>query len=147
MEESTRVIREYILEVLEKGYLVSLGTHDDGGVWVADVNYIYDNDLNIYWISVPHVRHSVAVAKNSNVAGAITVSSAGEENLGIQFSGTASLIEPDDELIARYFAKKNKPVDQNILEGRQWYRLQPNKIELIDQKLFGFHKQTLELSA
>ena len=40
--------KELILEVLEKGYLMSLGTQDGGGVWVADVIYVYDEEMNIY---------------------------------------------------------------------------------------------------
>ncbi|MBX4200639.1 hypothetical protein KW786_00765 [Candidatus Parcubacteria bacterium] len=41
-------IKKLILEVLEKGYLMSLGTQDSAGVWVCDVIYIFDEDLNIY---------------------------------------------------------------------------------------------------
>jgi uncharacterized protein YhbP (UPF0306 family) len=36
-------------EILEKGHLMSLATVDDGGVWVADVVYIYDDNFNIYF--------------------------------------------------------------------------------------------------
>lgn len=39
--------RDLIKEVLEKGYLMSLATEDDGGVWVSDVIYIYDEKFNI----------------------------------------------------------------------------------------------------
>ena len=47
-----RELKQLIQEVLEKGYLMSLATLDDGGVWVADVIYIHDDDLNIFWMSL-----------------------------------------------------------------------------------------------
>jgi uncharacterized protein YhbP (UPF0306 family) len=61
-------IKEKILEVLGKGHLMSLATVDNGGVWVSDVIYVYDDNLNIYWMSDPDVRHSQAIVKNSQVA-------------------------------------------------------------------------------
>ena len=82
-------IKELIKEVLDNGYLMNLGTLDSRGVWVCDVIYIYDKDLNIYWMSDPEARHSKALIKNK-VAGTITVSWQGENNLGIQFERIAN---------------------------------------------------------
>ena len=42
-------VRERTLEVLKQTHLMSLATVDDGGVWVSDVIFIYDDNLNIYW--------------------------------------------------------------------------------------------------
>ncbi|MDP3762541.1 MAG: pyridoxamine 5'-phosphate oxidase family protein, partial [bacterium] len=82
-------IEQLIKEVLNKGYLMSLATLDDGGVWASDVIYVYDDDLNIYWMSYPNVRHSEAILKNPKVAGTITASEQSGEELGIQFDGIA----------------------------------------------------------
>lgn len=82
-------IKNLVQEVLEKGYLMSLGTIDDGGVWVADVLYVFDDNFNLYWMSNPDVRHSKAILKNQKVAGSITVNLPKENNLGIQFEGIA----------------------------------------------------------
>jgi len=49
-------IRKRIIEVLDQTHLMSLGTTDDDGIWVADVIFLYDNDLNIYWLSSPDCR-------------------------------------------------------------------------------------------
>src|SRR3989344_1765732 len=86
-------VKKLIKEVLEKGYLMSLGTHDEGGVWVCDVIYIFDDEFNMYWMSKDSRRHSRAILINSSVAGTITVSGQGENNLGIQFEGVAEKIE------------------------------------------------------
>lgn len=142
-------IKPFIQEVLEKGYLISLATQDGGGVWVADVIYIFDDKLNIYWMSDAEVRHSQAILKNSQVAGTITVSGPGEDNLGIQFEGVAEKIEgPRYDLAQKHFAKRSKPVPQesdDVLQGDSWYVLRPAKIELTNEALFGFEKQQFKL--
>ncbi|OGZ63331.1 MAG: hypothetical protein A3C58_02950 [Candidatus Staskawiczbacteria bacterium RIFCSPHIGHO2_02_FULL_34_10] len=138
-------IKELIKEVLEKGYLMSLGTADDGGVWVSDVIYIFDDELNIYWMSNSNTRHSKAITNNSKIAGTITVNLPKENNLGIQFEGIAEKIEgPRFELAKKHYRKRRKPEpkeNEDVLQGDSWYILKPKKIELICEELFGFKKQ------
>ena len=141
--------KELIKEVLGKGYLMSLGTHDNGGVWVADVIYVYDDNLNIYWMSDPEARHSKAIELTSAAAGTITISGPGEDNLGIQFKGVAEKIEgPRWDLAKKHYAKRQKPEPKegdDVLGGDSWYVLKPKIFELINEKHFGFEKQKLEL--
>ncbi len=144
-------IRERIIEVLRKGYLMSLGTVDSGGVWVADVIYIFDDDLNIYWMSKTFRRHSKTIDKiNNKVAGTITITNNGEKNdLGLQFEGKAEKIEGIRFDLAIKFLKKrslNIPKEiTDILGEHSWYRLVPNKISLIDQENFERERQDLTL--
>ena len=145
----TTEIKQPIKEVLDKGYLMSIATIDDSGVWVCDVIFIHDNDLNIYWMSDPEVRHSQAIHKDSKVAGTITVSDAGEDNFGIQFEGIAEKIEGNKhDLALRHYAKRKKVAPKesdDVLGGDSWYILRPKKIELICEKLFGFDKKKIDL--
>src|SRR3989344_4309761 len=145
----TTDIKQLIKEVLDQGYLLSLATTDDSGVWVADVIYIHDDDLNIYWMSDSDVRHSQAIANDNRVAGTITVSGAGENNLGIQFEGTAERIEGNrHDLALKHYAKRKKPAPKesdDVLGGDSWYMLKPKRIELINEKLYGFDKKKIEL--
>ncbi len=142
-------IKPLIKQILEKGYLMSLATIDDSGVWVSDVIYIYDENLNIYWMSDPKARHSAALQKNPGVAGTITVSGQGENNLGIQFKGVAIKIEgPRFDLATKHYAKRKKPTPKesdDVLQGDSWYQLKPGSIELIHEELFGFKKQKVKL--
>ena len=142
-------IKELVKEVLTKGYLMSLATVDDGGVWVADVIYIFDDHLNIYWMSHPETRHSKAIIRQNKVAGSITVNNPGEDNLGLQFEGMAEKIEGERyDLAKKHYAKRRKPEPKekdDVLEGDSWYLFKPTKIELIHEKLFGFNKKKLEL--
>lgn len=144
----TQDLRQLIQEVLEQGYLMSLATADSGGVWVSDVIYVYDEDLNIYWMSDTEIRHSRAVVENNRAAGTITVSGIGEDNLGIQFEGEVEKIDgPRHDLAVKHFVKRNKPEpdeDEDILQGDSWYVLRPRKIQLTHERLFGFDKQTHE---
>lgn len=139
-----------MLEVLEKGHLMSLATQDDGGLWVADVIYIYDDNLNIYWMSDPDVRHSKAVLSNKQVAGTITTSNKSKElNLGIQFSGNAEKIEGSRyDLAVKHRTKRGHPIpkeDEDVLQEDSWYILRPNKIDLVDEQNFGYDKKSIEL--
>ena len=145
-------IRKLIIdEVLAKGHLMSLATLDDGGVWVSDVIYIFDDDLNMYWLSDVDTRHSKAILKNKDVAGSITVGDGhGGTNTGIQFSGVAEKIEGDPhELGAKHYKKRGKavlPAGRGILEeSESWYRLKPTFIDLIYEPLFGFEKRRYDV--
>ena len=142
-------IKQLIKEVLDQGYLMSLATTDDSGVWVADVIYIHDDDLDIYWMCDPDVRHSQAIGNDNRVAGTITVSGAGENNLGMQFEGFTEKIEGSRyDLALKHYAKRKKPAPKEsdyVLGGDSWYMLKPKRIELINEKLYGFDKEKIEL--
>lgn len=138
-------VRARAMKTLERGYLMSLGTVDNGGVWVSDVIYIFDDALNIYWMSDPDARHSKAIEANSQGAGTVTVNAAGQDNLGVQFSGCARKIEgPRFDLALKHYAKRGKPApaeSDDVLQGDAWYMLTPEVMELIDEENFGFTKQ------
>ena len=143
-------IKSRILEVLDKGHLMSLATIDNGGLWVADVIYVFDEDLNIYWMSDPDVRHSKAILKNKQVAGTITISNKSKEpNLGIQFSGTAEKIDGARyDLAIKHLTKRGYPEPKetdDVLQGDSWYVLHPVKIDLVDEENYGYNKKSLEL--
>ncbi|MDO8471158.1 MAG: pyridoxamine 5'-phosphate oxidase family protein [bacterium] len=143
-------IKSKILEVLSRGHLMSLATLDDGGLWVADLVYVFDEDFNIYWMSDPEVRHSKAISKNTQVAGTITISNKSKEpNLGIQFFGKAEKIEgARHDLAIKHLIKRGYPEPEesdDVLQGDSWYVLHPTKIDLIDEENYGYEKKSLDL--
>ena len=149
MEDKIIKTTELIKEVLEKSYLMSLATVDDSGVWASDLIYVFDEQLNIYWMSDPEVRHSRAILKNPHVSGTITTSGPQEKNMGIQFNGDGQKIDgPRFDLAKKHYAKRGKAEpkeDDNVLLGDSWYMLKPKFIQLTYEKLFGFNKQDLKL--
>lgn len=143
-------LAKLVREVLEEGYLMSLGTVDDDGVWVSDVIYVFDDDLNIYWLSRGDARHSRAILKNPRVAGSITSSKQEDDEAGIQVEGTAERVDGDlFELALAHRQKRGDPPPERpgeILEerGQFWYRLTPARIELIYESLFGKKRQSVK---
>ncbi len=143
-------IKSRIKKILDTTHLMSLGTLHNKGVWVSDVIFIHDDAFNIYWMSDPDTRHSQAIAKNKKVAGTITATTkSGTPNFGIQFSGTAKKINgPRYDLAKKHHKKRGKPAPKesdDVLQGDSWYILTPDKIELTDEKNFGFEKRILKL--
>lgn len=141
-------IKELITKILQDGYLMSLATVNDDAPWVSDVIYVYDDKLNLYWLSEVNARHSKSITNNSKVSATITVSGRGEPNVGIQLEGNAEKIEGDIfEMAIKHRLKRNKsaPEKEGDILGpsESWYILKPTKIELIYEPLFGFEKKQL----
>ena len=102
-------ITKRVQEVLNRGYLMSLGVQDAAGVWVSDVAYTSDDNLVIYWKSDPNSRHSQAILKNGHVAGTITVSNkSGQEVHPYLSSHTAKIRKP---LAFRRYLKDETPCE------------------------------------
>ncbi len=144
-------IQQRIKEVLENTHLMSLGTLGENGVQVADVIFIFDDALNIYWMSDPDSRHSNAILNNNRVAATVTFSTKSKElNLGIQLSGIASKIEGERYDLALKHAKKRgnevPKVEEAFLRGDSWYMLAPTQIDLIDEENFGFTKHSMRVN-
>lgn len=143
-------LQKILTDILDRGYLMSLGITDDGGVWVSDVIFVNEG-FKIYWISSESARHSKAIEKNPKVAATITLSNkSGEKNIGIQIMGTAKKIEGDVfELAKKHRIKRGKPAPTKageILDPDEfWYELTPTKIDIINEPLWGFDKKSLEL--
>lgn len=145
-------IRNIIDSVLDKGYLLSLGTVDDGGVWVADLIYVHDSDFNIYWLSRADARHSKALERNTEVAGTISLSNdPAEKDIGLQLTGFAENFDVFlPEMTIEYIRKRRRPQIRDAMEilksGKlSWYKLKPRRIELIYEELFGHEKKILEI--
>ena len=115
-----------------------------------DLIYIFDDSLNIYWMSDPDARHSKAILENKKAAGTITVSNKSKEkNLGIQFEGSAEKINGSRfDLAKMHCLKRGHPApreDEDVLQGDSWYMIKPSQIELIDEENFGFNRRSLLL--
>lgn len=141
--------RSHVRDILSKTHLMHLGTVDDGGPWVSSVIFVYDDNFNLYWMSERETRHSKALARIQEVAATITYTSkTGEPNEGLQISGRAEKLEGDIyELGVKHLTKRGKPAPQPgeaVLDPEEsWYKLTPEKIELIHEPTLGFEKFTL----
>ena len=109
--------------------------------------YVHDDDFNLYWMSQPTRRHSKAIdGGQSQVAAAIAVTQRPDQpDEGLQMSGVASRVEfTSSDLLQQWMKKKAKVYTPNmgvVLEDHVWYKLAPDRIELIYQKLFEYNRQ------
>jgi len=130
------VIRDYLPNIVH----MSLATAASNKPWVCEVHFVYDDDLNLYFRSLPSRRHSQEISANPSVAGNIVKQhAAGEYPLGLYFEGQAALISDpaEREKLASLFKERLK-IDTDILadagnpDGHQFYR-----ISVSDWYVFG----------
>lgn len=139
-------IEKLVREIYQDGFVINLGTMDEEGPWVASVTYVFDKDLNIYWVSFPNTRHSQALQKNQKAAGTIVVNQAVGKERALQIEGTAILLDDSSLERERLLAEKRgvavpSEAGEILKDGRQWYKLTPTRIELIHSELFGYKRK------
>jgi uncharacterized protein YhbP (UPF0306 family) len=140
-----------IKEILDRSHLMTVGTIDEGGPWVANVVFIYDENFNIYWMSDPETRHSKAILNNSKTAGTICLNNKSKEpNIAIQLSGAANKIEGERfDLAKKHLTKRGYPEPKetdDVLQGDSWYMIKPDFIDLTHEELFGYNKKKIILN-
>ncbi|MCR4275946.1 MAG: pyridoxamine 5'-phosphate oxidase family protein [Candidatus Parcubacteria bacterium] len=144
-------LKKLVQEVLNDAHLISLGTVDENGVWVADVIYVPDEHFNLYWISMPQARHSQAIERNGKVACTVTASQQTNKERALQIEGVAEKIDgPLFDYEKKLEAKRGLPVPQAegeiLTKGHSWYVLKPTKVELIHSELFGYERKSVQLA-
>src|SRR5580704_10544373 len=92
-------IENLIREYSTKTRMMQLATSVDGQPWCCTLYYAFDDTWNLYWISIPSMRHSQEIAKNQKVAGAIAYDQNPPRRAvrGLQFEGRAELLAGDEE--------------------------------------------------
>ncbi len=106
---------ELIRRYLPHGRIMQLATVQDGQPWVCTVYYVEDDDLNLYWLSLPTRRHSQEIAKHNKVAVTVPLKF-DKPTIGIQAEGDAEAVA-DKELIAEVMQRYVQRHDA----GRQFY--------------------------
>lgn len=151
----TSELRGRIEAFLAAHHVMSLATIGREGPHAASLFYAYDG-LALIWLSDPASRHSRDVDAEPRVAATIAPDYADFAQIrGLQIRGTARRIEQDERaryltlLEARYaFLKRSAEGPKKMRDAYAQsaiYRLDPNRIVLIDNtKGFG-HKETLGL--
>jgi nitroimidazol reductase NimA-like FMN-containing flavoprotein (pyridoxamine 5'-phosphate oxidase superfamily) len=123
-----QIVREYV----DKTVHMSLGTASlNGKPWVCEVHFVYDDNLNLYFRSLPSRRHSQEIAANPSVAGNIVKQhELGEYPHAIYFEGSAQQVTADAERqrIFEIFRKRQNLKEAALEEsatkdGHQFYRI------------------------
>ncbi len=129
--EIEKIIRDYFPGVIH----MSLGTSSNNKPWVCEVHFTYDDNLNLYFASLPSRRHSQEIAANPSVSGTIHKQhSSDEPPMGVYFEGTAKQLKPGDEpsTVLDLFKKRVSIAEQIIAEtakpdGPKFYKITVEK--------------------
>jgi uncharacterized protein YhbP (UPF0306 family) len=133
------LIRSY----LPTGRMMQVATVHDDQPWICTVYFVEDDDLNLYWLSLPSRRHSLEIAKHNKIAVAVPIKF-DKPVIGIQAEGTAVAVA-DKELIAdvmqRYVERYNsgKQFYDNFVAGKNQhvlFKFTPKKYVLFDEVSF-----------
>ena len=101
-----RTVKDYLSQVIH----MSLATVGEGGrPWVCEVHFAFDDELNLYWVSMGDARHSQEVKANPQVAGTIAVQHFLDQMpRAVSFEGTAEVLEdvtPEHPAYKTYVAR------------------------------------------
>jgi uncharacterized protein YhbP (UPF0306 family) len=133
-----KIIRDY----LKEARVMQLATVKDGQPWICTVNYVFDKESNLYWMSRRSTRHSQELKSDSRVAGAIVKNP--DIKRCLHFEGSAYEVSKENlefanELYSqRYDDKPNrleeaKPDNKKV---RTYYILKPKLFVLFDEVNF-----------
>ncbi len=122
-----KTVREYI----DKTVHLSLATTKNGFPWVCEVHFAFDNELNLYFRSLPSRRHSQEIAANPNVAGNIVKQHALSETVvGVYFEGSARLLTSVQEQKTAFQSLESRlGLDNSAIEearkrdGHKFYKI------------------------
>ena len=131
-----KTIRDYLPHVIH----MSLATCDNNKPWICEVHYVFDNELNFYFLSTPQRRHSIEISNNPHVAGNIvTQHQLGQNVRGVYFEGSAEKLEcVDIDHVAYQSYCQHFGTDEGILAeaeeetGHVFYKITVQKFALFD---------------
>jgi uncharacterized protein YhbP (UPF0306 family) len=134
------VVRQY---VTGDARVMQLATVSGNQPWICTVYYVADDELNLYWLSLPTRRHSQEIKEHPKVAAAIAIKH-DKPVIGIQVEGDAEEVA-DTKTVAgimkKYVAKyeAGQGFYDNFMAGKnqhKLYRIRPRLFVLFDEENF-----------
>lgn len=125
--------------------MMQLATVGGGKPWSCTVYYLADEQLNLYWASIPSRRHSREIADCPDVAIAIVIQGEQDQKvIGIQAEGTTEKIENPSDIrpiakkYAAAFGRDKQWVDDfsRLKTEHRLYKFTPKTYVLFDDEHF-----------
>ena len=138
--EPLALIRDY----LPQGRMMQVATVGDDQPWICTVYYVEDDNMNLYWLSLPTRRHSLEIAKHNHIAVAVPIKF-DKPVVGIQAEGEAQAVA-DKTIIAsvmqRYVERygSGRQFYDNFVAGKNQhvlFKFTPRKWVLFDEVHFS----------
>lgn len=86
-----------VKEALDRTVMMALSTIGPDGSWTCPVHYRYNEELELFFMSLPDTKHVENIHADPRVSVAIfSPPGLGGEKLGLQIKGTATDLGPDD---------------------------------------------------
>jgi uncharacterized protein YhbP (UPF0306 family) len=142
-------LKTLIYEYLKTQRLMQVATYGEHP-WIANIFYVHDEDLNLYFVSKKTEKHSIDIAKNPNVSVAIADS---HQLLhlplkGIQLYGTCESVNIINKLEwmfkiwNRLIAEEKEDKLSNPKEFLEngfanVYKIKPKKIQYYNTEIFN----------
>ena len=128
MSQSPLPLKQLISDYLNKAQLMQVSTCINNQPWTCTVYFAFNEQLELYWISTPTRRHSIEISKNGSVSGTIVLShSYGEKVRGLQFEGTALVINDPEQIKKEftYYGNKYNCLERSerIINGSDKHKL------------------------
>jgi hypothetical protein len=146
-----------IAAFLDSHHVMSLATAGSAGPHAANVFYARDA-LALVWMSEPSSRHSLELAADGRVAATVAPDYSDYADIrGVQITGRARIITDAAEntkartlIEARYallrWLSEGPAAPQEAYGRIQFYRLEPERMVLIDNSRGFGHKETIEFN-
>ena len=143
-------LRKLIKQYIEEKEIMQLATVSDGNPWICTVNYVFDEDLSLYWMSLRSTRHSKELKIDPRTAVAILVES--KEKKCIHLEGSSYEVPKENlEFANKLYADRygNKPKRLEEAKSgdeklRAYYVFNPKRIVLFDENSDN-ERQELEI--
>jgi len=125
-------------------------TSPTGSPRVADVYFVSDDDLNLYFYSDPASRHSRNIQRDPRVAATARIESMDwREIRGIQLEGVSAVIDDPEEHSRTWKLMCDKfPFYESFTDAvanLKIYRITPTHIRWIDNSVSFGHKEDFDL--
>lgn len=136
---------EHAVGYLDTVKVMQLATVNDGKPWISTVFFVADSDMNVYWLSESHRRHSQDIEKNADVAIAIAAK-LDKPVVGIQAEGSVEIITDAvlaEPLMAKYVAKyegAGKDFIRRLKDAtnkHQLYKMNVQRMTMFDELHFA----------
>jgi uncharacterized protein YhbP (UPF0306 family) len=137
-----KLTKKMVLDFLAEGKQMAIATYGDHP-WIATVYYVFDGNLNIYFLSSQKTLHVKNILRNQEVAIAIAAGNQpiSKPKRGLQMYGVAEQIYGLEKV--KYSLKLwktnlsviNPALTAKAVNGKM-FKVVPKRIKLFDQTLF-----------
>lgn len=137
--QAKQIVKEYI----PRQRMMQIATVRGDQPWICTVYFVQDDQLNLYWLSLPERRHSQEIATHNKVAVTVPLKT-DKPVMGLQATGVANAVSDIEEIerVMRVYVQKygsGKDFYDNFIAGENHhalYRFTPDTIVLFDEVHF-----------